>query len=331
MADAAASTLQMRRSRRENAWLFRAFFASLATHLLIFGGYKAAQHYDWKSDALLPRWLKFSRKVEEAIAAKKEALSHEQEPPLVFVNVSPAQAATEAPPDAKYYSDRSARAANPQADQITGIPKISGTQEQMPKTEDAPRNPFDRLMPDPPSVRPLPQEEARAKPAQPEGDLARVRPDLTLRPDSGTAEQSRPRTLAEARRRLELANTVPGRKMRQEGGVPNIGQEGLDVRGTLTGEYDRVFIDAVRERWYSLLEAKRYDGYQRGRVVLQFALNYDGRITDLKVLEKTVGEDLSLVCEMAVLDPAPYPPWPSDMRRAISGNQRKVQFTFFYN
>ena len=329
MADAVATTLQLRLSRREKQRLLWALLFSLAAHLLLFGGYKLERHYHWQADLLLPHWLKFNRKLEQAIAAKQEAMAHQQEPPLVFINVSPAQATADAPPDAKYYSDKSSRAANPEADKETGIPKITGAQEQVPKTEDTQRNPFDRLMPTPAQPAP-PQEEARAKPAQPVGDLTMAKPDFNPRPDQGTAEQPRPRTLAEARRRLE--NSLAGEKMKQDGGVKRrLDISAVDAKGSLIGEYDSVFVAAVQDRGYALLDDKRYDGYQRGKVVLQFGLNYDGRITDMKVLEATVVLDLSLVCEMAVLDPAPYAPWPSDMRRMISGNKRTVTFTFFYN
>ncbi len=329
MADAPASTLQIRLSRRDKQRLLRAFLISVAVHLLLFGGYKLARHLNWQPDLLLPRWLKLSRNLEQAIAAKKDAMAQQQEPPLVFVNVSPAQAVAEPPKDAQYYSDRSSRAANPQADKVTSLPKITGTQEQIAKTEDAKRNPYDSLQPAPPAQPAPPQEEARPKPAQPVGDLTLAKPELNPNPDTGRAERPRVRTLAAAKARQE--KSPPGQKMRQDGGVPNIAQEGLDVRGSLTGEYDRAFIDAVRDRWYSLLDQKRYDGYQRGKVVLQFALNSDGRITDMKTVETSVDLGLSLLCEMAVLDPAPYAPWPIEMRRAIEGNTRTVTFTFFYN
>jgi hypothetical protein len=329
MADAVATTLQLRLSRREKQRLLWALLVSLAAHLLFFGGYKLARHYNWQPDQLLPHWLKLSRKLEQAIASKQQAMAN-PEPPLMFVNVSPAQATADARPDAKYYSDKSSRAANPEVDKETGIPKITGAQEQIVKTEDTQRNPFDRLQPALPVQPAPPQEEAKAKPAQPVGDLTMAKPDFNPRPDTGAAERPRPRTLREARARLE--NIPPGEKMKQEGGVKRrMDFSGLDVSESPIGRYDAALVNAISQRWYDLLDSKRYDGYQRGKVVLQFALNYDGRITDMKVLEATVKLDLSLVCEMAVLDPAPYAPWPSDMRRMISGDQRIVTFTFFYN
>jgi hypothetical protein len=47
-------------------------------------------------------------------------------------------------------------------------------------------------------------------------------------------------------------------------------------------------------------------------------------------MENTVGEVLSLICQKAVLDPAPFERWSSDMRRMF-GETRKIQFAFYYN
>jgi hypothetical protein len=74
-----------------------------------------------------------------------------------------------------------------------------------------------------------------------------------------------------------------------------------------------------------------YDGYRRGRVVLQFHLNPDGRITDMKVLENTVGETLGLLCQKAVLDPSPFDKWPREMRLLVDKDYRDIQFAFYYN
>lgn len=331
MADVIVSTLQIRLSRREQQRLLQAFVLSVAMHLLVFGSYKAVHRLGWEADMLLPRWLKQSRTAEQ-LAAAQQKVQASQEPPLMFVNVSPAQAAPEAPKDAKFYSDKNSRAANPEADQDTGIPKITGMQEQVPRTEDVPRSRFDQLQPALPAQPRPPTEEARAKPSFAPGDLTMARPDFNPRPDTGTAESSRPRTLAEARARQQQRTGLPGEKMKQDGGVKRrLEFASLDAKATPFGAYDAAFIEAVSQRWYDLLDQMSFDGYQRGKVMLQFALNYDGRITDMQVIEKTVGEALGLLCEMAVLDPAPYAPWPTELRRLVGSDQRKVQFTFYYN
>ncbi len=50
----------------------------------------------------------------------------------------------------------------------------------------------------------------------------------------------------------------------------------------------------------------------------------------MNMAENTVGEVLGLICQKAVLDPAPFASWPSDMRRTL-GDIRNIQFTFYYN
>jgi len=58
-------------------------------------------------------------------------------------------------------------------------------------------------------------------------------------------------------------------------------------------------------------------------------LNYDGRITEVKVLENTVTETLSLLCQKAVLDPAPFDKWPREMRLMVAKIFRRITFTFY--
>jgi hypothetical protein len=88
-------------------------------------------------------------------------------------------------------------------------------------------------------------------------------------------------------------------------------------------------IDAIRQCWYDLLDNQKYAADYSGKVVLQFELHSDGRITDLKVAGNSAGEIPGWLCETAVDKPSPYAPFPPDMRRSI-GETRHIQFTFFY-
>ncbi len=104
----------------------------------------------------------------------------------------------------------------------------------------------------------------------------------------------------------------------------------LDAKSTPFGDYDSRFIAAVTQRWYDLLDSQKFAADRRGRVTLQFHLNYDGSISDIKVLNNEVGELLSYVCQEAITDPSPYAPWPSDMQRMVGANFREIVFTFYY-
>jgi hypothetical protein len=117
--------------------------------------------------------------------------------------------------------------------------------------------------------------------------------------------------------------------MKQEGGVRRRGSVSLDTKATPFGAYDAAVIAAVQKRWYDLLEDSTA-APKSGKVVLDFRMHSDGHITDLKVVEQDVGEIRALYCRKAVSDPAPFAPWPSDMRRLVGRDYRDVKFTFYY-
>jgi hypothetical protein len=107
-------------------------------------------------------------------------------------------------------------------------------------------------------------------------------------------------------------------------------QPSFDAKATPFGEYDRKFIDAVTARWYDLLDSQKFAQDRSGKVTLRFHLNYDGTISEVAVLQNTVGDLLGYVCQQAVTDPAPFEAWPSDMRRMVGENFREITFTFYY-
>ena len=149
------------------------------------------------------------------------------------------------------------------------------------------------------------------------------------KPDSADGSTNAPRrervrTLAAARQQKNLV----GQKTLQDGGVKNRGKISLDVKGSPFGTYDAAFIAAVQQRWYDLLETTSVQ--RSGKVVLEFRLNHDGRITAMQMSDNEVGEILGIICQRAVLDPAPFGKWPEDMRRMIGNTHREVTFTFYY-
>lgn len=167
----------------------------------------------------------------------------------------------------------------------------------------------------PPPVGPPALNPSTAKPVQP--------------PEPGDAETkvSRPRTIKEALARRVESGLV-GEKMKQDGGVSRLGVSALDARGMAFGAYDAAIIQAIQQRWHSLLESRPTP---RGKVVVEFRMHFDGRVTDMKINDADVGELYALFCQKAVQDPSPYPRWPSDMRRQLQADHRDVRFTFFYN
>ena len=325
--------------RLEQAELTRlawAFALSLALHSLAYGSYHTGNKYHLWQNLHWPEWLRPPKVLTELLTPKKPPppLLQREDYPLMFVNVSPAQATAEPPKDAKYYSDKNSRAANPEADKITEVPKIDGTQTEVAKTEDVPREKFTPLQPSPPAQ---PAQEAppeiKPKPAYTPGDLTMAKPSPTPRTadgDANEAKPARPRTIRQALAQLQNSRP-PGEKMKQEGGVRRRHEiASLDTKATPFGAYDAALVDAISQRWFTLLDQRDYASDSRGKVVLQFRLHHDGRITDMNMADNTAGEVLGLICQKAVLDPAPFAAWPSDMRRTL-GEVRNIQFTFYYN
>lgn len=310
------------------AW---AFALSVAVHLILWGGYTGGKKLGLWEKLQLPAWVqKLSQMLGKTARKENQPLFKESEPPLVFVNVSPDQAATEPPKDARYYSSQNSKAANPDANRDTDTPKITGQQEQVPKTEDAERNKISKLQPALPAEQPQPEQRASSQPKVALGDLTLAKPEENPRTDTGNAEKPRPRRLSELAQNQIVR--PPGQKMKQDGGVKRrLDMSSLDAKATPFGAYDALLVQAISQRWYDLLDSREYASEGRGHVALQFKLHYDGRVTDVKVVQNTVSETLSLICQKAVLDPAPFEKWPKEMRLMMGEDFRKIQFTFYYN
>ncbi len=304
MAETAIRLESLRLNRRETGRLGVVLALSLLAHLLVWGGYEAAKELQlWR---WIPRlaWL---------MPAPKIPPVQKSEPPLEFVMVE--HPSTEAPNKAKYYGAQNSRAANPDADRDESVPKLNGTQTEVPKTETEPKPDFNKLQP-----APMMSEPTQPKPATEPGDLTLGKPQPQTPP--------RPRTIQEA---LAQMHRSPGVEMKQEGGMHRVAlSPSFDVKATPFGQYDSEFVDAVTYRWYSLLDSQEFALDRTGKVVLRFHLNYDGTITDMTVLQNTVGDLLGYVCQKAITDPAPFQPWPEEMRREVGGNYREITFTFYY-
>jgi len=151
----------------------RALALSLALHLLLFGMVELSRYLKIE----LPEWLKTVLDLSRPVSAEKKAALSDREPPtLTFVEVDPAQAMPEPPKDTKNYSKFNSLAANPDVSIDSEKPKIDGTQDKVPKVEDALRpTPPEPLTPLKPEPQP-PKIEPASKPAQTPGDLALDKP-----------------------------------------------------------------------------------------------------------------------------------------------------------
>ena len=112
---------------------------------------------------------------------------------------------------------------------------------------------------------------------------------------------------------------------------PKTAGEGLRRERERSKAYDEAFRAAVKTRWNDLIRARRDTAAShKGKVVLQFRLHSDGRITDMWVIENTSGEVMGVLCQKAVLDPAPYERWPREVLQWVGAASRVIKLTFYY-
>lgn len=344
-------------SARLEAWtgnpVVRALALSLILHLFLFLtvelGYRMGV---WKFQMFPERWAQsLSARDTRSKDEQKDAASSSSEVPLVFIDVEATQATETPPEEAKYYSSENSIAANPDTEIDSTVPKISGTQDKVPKTTDVPRSEEESqpkpmpLQPAPASIAEAPEPPVESEPnpiqeadtGSKPGEVAIANPTpRKFFPKPAFSNAQQPREVPRPRyRRLADARAgrsgLVGQRMKQDGGVKRYSLDpGLDVKATPFGSYDRVIIDAIQKRWFDLVDERDYARNSKGKVVLSFRLNSDGTVTQVKVLESQVSEILAILCQRAIVDPAPYAPWPSDMRRAVGANHRLVRFTFHY-
>jgi outer membrane biosynthesis protein TonB len=245
--------------------------------------------------------------------------------PTVFVEVNPDQASPTAPEDTPFYSTVNSLAANPEPEVDTGQPRIDGNQQAILRTVEVPRPGPQPLQPaPPPDIQPLVPQRPEPSLPTPPADLAVAPEPAPTAPPAET--RPRPRTLVEARLRQGI---LAGPQSRQEGGVRRRGAISVDARASPLGGYDSALIAAIQQRWYNLLDDSAV-APRSGRVVVEFTLHLDGRVTEARIVEQEVGELLALYCRKAITDPAPYPRWPDEMRHLLGRDYREVRFTFHY-
>jgi hypothetical protein len=305
----------LRLNRFESERLALVLALSLAVHLLAWGGYEIGREFNfWQR---LNHFHRATKMIPQPAQAAEE--------PVEFVTVD--QPSTEAPKNAKYFSDKNSQAANPDASRDTDVPQINGRQTDVPKTEDAPRQQVSKAQPSPPAQQQPDNSQQQPSPSIQPGDLTLAKLENLLPQKNNPEQQQRPRTIKEA---LAQQTHSPGVQMKQDGGVRRHAiVPSLDVKLTGFGDYDAALVEAISQRWWDLLDSQRFALDRRGKVLLQFRLHYDGTVTDVRITQNSVGDLLGYVCQEAVTDPAPFAKWPSDMRFKM-GDYCDMQFAFYY-
>ena len=191
---------------------------SLFIHLGIYGGWQLGKQLGWLHHT--PVWLtNLTRKLAAPAKARQPQAIQERSIPMTFVEVDPETVTPEAPENAKYYSSKNSKAANPDPKDKQAV-KVEGKQEQVVRLMDNEKpKPFP-LQPSAPK-QPKPEEPVEPKPKNDTpGDLALVRPRDPKPPSDGqvdtgsgqTPPRERPRTLSEARAQKAMLAGQPDRK-----------------------------------------------------------------------------------------------------------------------
>jgi TonB family protein len=151
--------------------------------------------------------------------------------------------------------------------------------------------------------------------ALPPADTGVRRSPATSRPAPGT--------LGEALRNLE--RYVQNETFHNpQGGVTDPGATiQFDTKGIEFGPWLRRFVAQVRRNWFVPYAAMTF----RGRVVLQFNIHKDGRITDIAVVSASDINAFNLAANNAILGSNPTEPLPPEYPDPMAF----FTVTFYYN
>ncbi|MCH2156559.1 MAG: hypothetical protein MK080_11210 [Opitutales bacterium] len=167
---------------------------------------------------------------------------------------------------------------------------------------------------------------------EPEG-LAETPSDQPGETEQAATPEFQPSTEAQVPRpRIRiLPQTTPGPLMDNPGTFA--GREGtvaVDAEFSAFGEYTAQFLNYISTSWHRTLRGMQMRVGDSGtRVMIQFELNSDGSIADMKTLEYTSSRLMMNVCRDAIQSRAPYDPWPQDMIE-LFGDSRTMTITFHY-
>jgi len=318
--------VQFFRSQLYPASIVRAFAVSLALHLAVIGGGELTQRFrSWKHGPWNQR-LKLAEQKHAEIppATRRNPLTTDsRDATLVLVDIDPIPVPTEASKATKPAQTRNTepKPVDLVATQTKLAPTVSAVQSQ--------------------SITPPPPNSETTDPSS-QGDLSLVDPrseKLQAKPIIATnaAQASKPATPDDQRPQgisSAAAGAVKPVGVSEKPAPPTVLPPrptlAIDVKAGPFSAYDTALVAAVQKRWYELLDERKSAREGKGRVVVEFRLKYDGHITDLKVTYREVDDILSLICQRAVTDPAPFAAWSRELRRIAGANSRSVRFTFVY-
>lgn len=264
--------------------------------------------------------LDFLRPTPEELEARRQELLRQQEEEqdrrFVFVNPKVDLEAL-APPTRAELSDldRQARARERAAQPANPLPFSRGNSvERVEETPDERAKGAETPIP-PNEEPPRPEPEERVERELPRSDTGIRRSPEISRPAPGA--------LGDALRNLEkyVQNETFNNP---QGGVDDPGaQIQFDTKGVEFGPWLRRFVAQVRRNWFVPYAAMTF----RGRVVLQFNIHRDGRITDVVVAQPSSIDAFNRAAYNAILGSNPTTPLPPEYPEPMAF----FTVTFYYN
>ncbi len=108
--------------------------------------------------------------------------------------------------------------------------------------------------------------------------------------------------------------TAPASKSLAASGSRTAAVAGTNAAPTLSHSspfyaYDTALTNAITKKWEKLLSRRLLWKTPAGKVIVQFHLNSDGSVSELKTPYNDVGAKLGRACEDAIKDSAPFGPW----------------------
>lgn len=334
---------------------------SLALHLLVFvfivliGGTKVLANF-------------FNPAAEEPPKEdmpKLVLLQVQPPPPQQFIETDASQESKTRPKQAPFYSERNTVAQDQSEKSDQNRPEIKGRDKDFPSTEDvklgknvppsppvmaAPAKPQTQpQQPQPEKQKPPPPKPAeKAQPPQPQDDLGKKQYAI-LKPNAVEATPAQPDDVPVEAQEAQPAETpspeqarappvpaqraptrsIPTQASSLTGGISRKGIISFDTQESPAGYYDKVLLQTITQRWYMLI-GDRYRN-QAGNVKVEFDLLSGGQVANVLVQsDDTVGPLLASLCRQAIVDSAPYRPFPPNLQ-PLWGDTRHIKITFQYS
>jgi hypothetical protein len=96
--------------------------------------------------------------------------------------------------------------------------------------------------------------------------------------------------------------------------------------------YENSIKATISGYYYMLMSTSfpHHTTFPEGKVVLKFRLYPDGHVSDVNVVESTMDDSMVAICKRAILDTAPFEPWPESMRRRVHWDYVSIPYVFYF-